>query len=110
MPIASLQQEQVCFLVEYRLFIIFVPHEHSGPNMFSSKTENIQTYFRCENDPSCQYGVKPPTLNHSNRYTCIGYIDPTFEFGVHFFAVKMKQAGISWTGLGEILVCKDLKP
>ena len=35
------------------------------PNMFSSKTEYVQTCFRCENDPSCQYSVKHPSVTHS---------------------------------------------
>ena len=34
-------------------------------NLFSTKTEYVQTCFHRENDPSCGYGVKPPTLTHS---------------------------------------------
>ena len=30
-----------------------------------SKTEYVQTGFRCENDPSCHYGVRYPTLIHT---------------------------------------------
>ena len=39
------------------------------PNFFSTKTEYVQTCFRRENDPSCRYGVKHPTLTHSHCNT-----------------------------------------
>ena len=40
-------------------------HLPTSQNLFSSKTEYIQTCFRRENYPGCQYGVKHPTLTPS---------------------------------------------
>ena len=45
-------------------FIDSINQDCKSPNLFSTKSENVQNSFRHEYDPSCWYGVKHPTLTH----------------------------------------------
>ena len=51
--------------------IYWLPETEKSPNLFSTRTEYVQTCFHRKYEPSCQYGVKHPTLNHSNYDTGI---------------------------------------
>ena len=62
-------------LASLRLSSFAESHQMQQKNFdVSPKTENVQTGFHRENDPSCRYGVKHPTLT-------LTYTSGVFVFG-----------------------------
>ena len=59
--------ESHCYKWAPRLIDV-ITQDWESPNLFSTKTEYVQTCFRCENDPSCRYSLTQPRVPVSRVY------------------------------------------